>query len=212
MGHNGLVSESVAAALNIELISYVVSRQTLHGEDGPSASPENEVELNTHKDLEGLGLLLGLRLSERLLYRQPSFGEWTPSGVTHFVARTFWKTAFGKKVDRMMHMNDIYFCLIDRSFRWLEGFPKIKGDRTVSTKAVSLSAYAEESVTKDEAASTRDERLGDMPIHKDVLIYTVGILKGLIRVMYPSGPLAIHANINNENETHFVLDFRSTTT
>ncbi|ESL06934.1 hypothetical protein TRSC58_05384, partial [Trypanosoma rangeli SC58] len=109
----------------------------------------------------------------------------------------------------MMHMNDIYFCLIDKDFRWLEGFPKVKGDHIISTTVLLPSAYSEESVTKDEGGSTQDERVGGTPIHKDVLIYTVGILKGLIRVMYPSGHLAIHANLNNENETQFVLDFRT---
>ncbi|EKG07436.1 hypothetical protein TCSYLVIO_001435 [Trypanosoma cruzi] len=211
MSHNGLVSESVVAALNMELISYVVVRHTFRGEDSLIDNSGNEIELNIHKGLEGLGLLVGLRLSERLLYRQPSFGEWTPPGVSQFVARQFWKTAFGKRIDRLMHMNDIYFCLIDKNFRWLQGFPKMRGERIVSTTVLSPYGYSEEAVAEDEGASPRTERLGNVPIHKDVLIYTVGILKGLIRVMYPTGSIEIHANLNNENETQFVLDFRSPT-
>ncbi|KEG10048.1 hypothetical protein DQ04_04251030 [Trypanosoma grayi] len=209
MSHQNLVSESVASTLSVELVSYVIGRHARQGEDNSSDATENEMELSTRKSIEGLGLLVGLRLSERLLYREATIGGLTPLDVTRFIAQQFWKAAFGKKADRMKHMDNIYFCLIESNFRWLEGFSKLRTERAISTVSTYASGVSEGLENSDESTISPKDRIDNSIGHKDVLVYAVGILRGAIQVMYPNGPVKIHANLNNENETTFVLDFRS---
>ncbi|ORC88760.1 uncharacterized protein TM35_000151910 [Trypanosoma theileri] len=211
MAHHTLVSESVVSGLSFELVSYAIRRQSNEMEENSSLAARNEIELNALKDLEGIGLLIGLRLSERLLYREATFGVSTPLDVARFVGQQLWKSAFGKKIDRMKHMDNVYFSLIDNNFRWLQGFSRLKTGYVVSTLVVCPPGYSEGSVASDEASPSRRERIENSPSHKDILVYTVGILRGVTQVLYPHGSIRIHATLNPENETQFILDFRPQT-
>lgn len=211
MSQHGLVSESVVSELSLELVSYTLRGNSQKKEINFCRNKEVDTEFGS-KGIEGLGLLVGLRSAERLLYREATFGGSTPNDVARFVGQHLWKTVFGKKVDRMKHMDKIYFCLIDNNFRWLQGFSDAKSDQIVS----AVDGYPYDSSEKycggDGPTDQGKESGSVLPPDSDVLRYAVSILRGFVQVMYPSGPIKIQASRNEKGETQFVLDFRSVAT
>nr|CCC92453.1 conserved hypothetical protein [Trypanosoma congolense IL3000] len=203
MNQVGFVSESVVTELTVEVVSYV-----LHGVNEKGIQPyEDDIGLNS-KSVEKLGLFVGLRLAERLLYREVAFGGSTPTDVARFIGQHVWRTAFGKKIDRMKHMDKVYFCLIDNNFRWLQGFTSLKAERVVSNTDNFFHEFTGKPGGNSETAVCLAAKTDGLPHHNDVLRYTVGILRGITQIIYPGGTIRIHASRNENAETQFVLDFR----
>jgi hypothetical protein len=81
----------------------------------------NNTELNrgacVEYTLEVMGIHAGARITERLLHREPLV-RYTPLEVTRFVGNQLWRAIFGKKVDKMKHLDNIYFSLVETQFSW----------------------------------------------------------------------------------------------
>ncbi|AYU79219.1 conserved hypothetical protein [Leishmania infantum JPCM5] len=109
-----------------------------------------------------------------------------------------WKAIFGKKVDSIKAIDSIYH-LSDNDFRWLQGFPQLKGQDRVQTLASSEGEGSKDGYT--------EEPVGPVS-HRDVLLYTVGIIKGATHPLLGESSLAVTGTHTKEGETFFTLDFR----
>lgn len=188
------VSEAASSALTLEAITHICSRRLRD-----SANSDDRIAAECEKDhlLERQGIIIGLRLMERLLYREPVFGG-TSTDIVRYVGYTMWKAIFGKKVDSIKAIDSIYH-LSDNDFRWLQGFPQLKGSDRVQTLASS-----EGEGSKDDYM---EEPVGPVS-HRDVLLYTVGIIKGATHPLLRESSLAVTGTHTKEGETFFTLDFR----
>lgn len=192
---NTQVSEAASSALTLEAISQICMGRI---KETDSAEEKLAAECEKNQLLERQGIIVGLRLTERLLYREPFFSG-TPTEVARFVGYTMWKVVFGKKVDSIKCVDNVYH-LTDQDFRWLQGFPKLKEVDRVQTL-----------VTSDDGEGTKESEAEDVTgpvLHKDVLFYTVGLIKGATHPLVGQSSLTISGTYTKEGETFFVLDFR----
>ncbi|CAJ1008978.1 putative Transport protein particle (TRAPP) component [Leishmania naiffi] len=109
-----------------------------------------------------------------------------------------WKAIFGKRVDSIKAIDSVYY-LSDSDFRWLQGFPRLKESDRVQTLANS-----EGEGSKDGYA---EEPVGPVS-HRDVLLYTVGIIKGATHSLLGESSLTVTGTHTKEGETIFTLDFK----
>lgn len=192
---NSQVSEVASSALTLEAILQIC---LLNTKDTDSTEERLAAECEKSQTLERQGIVVGLRLTERLLYREPFFSG-TPVEIARFVGYTMWKVIFGKKVDSIKAIDNVYH-LTDQDFRWLQGFPRLKEADRVQTLATS----DEGEVSKDDVA---EEAPGPV-CHKDVLFYAVGLIRGATHPLVGQGNLTVSGTFTKEGETFFVLDFR----
>ncbi|KAG5477785.1 hypothetical protein LSCM1_05084 [Leishmania martiniquensis] len=188
------VSEAASSALTLEAVTHICSRRLKE-----STSADEQAAADFEKDhlLEQQGIIIGLRLMERLLYREPVF-TGTSTDIVRYVGYTMWKSIFGKKVDSIKTIDNMY-CLSDNDFRWLQGFPQLKESDRVQTLACS------------EGEGSKDgyiEELAGNVSHRDVLLYTVGIIKGATHPLLGESNLTVTGTHTREGETFFTLDFR----
>lgn len=189
------VSEAASSALTLEAIAQICALCTRITD---SAEERLAAECERNQLLERQGIIVGLRLTERLLYREPYFNG-TPTEIARYVGYTMWKIIFGKKVDSIKAIDNMYH-LTDQDFRWLQGFPKLKEADRVQTL-----------VTSDEIEGSKDGDSEDTagPVsHRDVLFYTVGLIKGATHPLIGQSSLTVSGTYTKEGETFFVLDFR----
>ncbi|KAH8605939.1 putative Transport protein particle (TRAPP) component [Trypanosoma vivax] len=207
MNQHLLVSEGVVSTLNMEIISYILGRHAQSKEPLLGCIAERDTELHVLKEIESISLLVGLRLTERLLYREATFSESTPMDIARFVGQSLWKAVFGKRVDRVRHMDKVYFCLIDNNFRWLQGHVRVEDERFVPASC-SFPSHIPGSTASDTTALQK-LRTCSSPLERAVLRYATGILRGAIHLLCRNEHVKIHANRNEKNEVEFVLDFRA---
>ncbi|KPA79199.1 hypothetical protein ABB37_05689 [Leptomonas pyrrhocoris] len=191
----GQVSEAASSALTLEAILQICSFST---KDADNAEVKLAAESEKNQLLERQGIIVGLRLTERLLYREPFFNG-TPTEIARYVGYTVWQVVFGKKVDSIKAIDSMYH-LTDQDFRWLQGFPKLKEMDRVQTL-----------VTSDEGGGSKDtdaEEAAGPVTHRDVLFYMVGLIKGATHPLVGQNNLTISGTYTKEGETFFVLDFR----
>lgn len=189
------VSEAASSALTLEAIQQICS---LSAKEADSTEDKLIAECEKHQLLERQGIIVGLRLTERLLYREPYFSG-TPTEIARYVGYTMWKVVFGKKVDSIKAIDNMYH-LTDQNFRWLQGFPRLKDVDRVQTL-----------VTSDEGEGSKDNDVEEAvgPVSpRDVLFYTVGLIKGATHPLVGQNNLTISGTYTKEGETFFVLDFR----
>ncbi|EPY35729.1 hypothetical protein STCU_00197 [Strigomonas culicis] len=180
------VSESAATSLNLELISYLCK---LSNNGNESALEQDDINTSASirgQMLESQGVLVGLRITERLLTREPLFSG-SPTDVCRFIGNNLWKAMFSKRIDSIK-MSDNVFHFRDKGHRWLEGFPK-----------------ADELMTNNGESAAKSDSIG----RKDVLKYIIGVLKGSTHLLYNGQPVSIRANCTADGDTHFVLSFNS---
>lgn len=177
------VSELTASCFVGEMIAFSYSSLTM--EDATAR------ETKGAEALEAQGIAIGLRLAERLVYREASILQ-DPLSIARYLGSTLWKALFGKSIDTLKSVDNIFY-LVDKNFRWLEGFPKLQDTERIQSTAI-LSMNASES--------------SDAVDHKNVLIYMVGILKGVTHIITES-PVFIHANFSQDEGASFVLDFQA---
>jgi trafficking protein particle complex subunit 6 len=189
------VSEAASSALTIEAILQICAFCS-KGTD--SAEEKAAAECEKNRVLERQGIIVGLRLTERLLYREPFFNG-TPTEIARYVGYTMWKVIFGKKVDSIKTIDNM-FHLTDQDFRWLQGFPKLKESDRVQTLVTS---------DEGEGSKEKDAEENAGPIsHRDVLFYAVGLIKGAVHPLVGRSNLTVSGTYTKEGETFFVLDFR----
>lgn len=191
------VSESASSAITRELVAYSSSR----GQADKNAEYETEsawlsARLASIQSLKAQGIMVGLRLAERLLFREPAFGG-SPVESVRFVGFVLWRAVFGKKIDSLKAIENSYY-LSDTDFRWLQGFSKVIGTGEISS--LSLETEGEKSSTLKDA---EDPYAG----HKDILMYTVGIIEGAIEVLQCGCTVSVHATLSADDETQFVITF-----
>ncbi|KAG5503474.1 hypothetical protein JKF63_05613 [Porcisia hertigi] len=188
------VSEAASSALTLEVISLICSRRL---KESPSCDERIEADYKKDRLLERQGIIIGLRLMERLLYREPVFGG-TSADIVRYVGYTMWKAIFGKNVDSIRVVDTMYH-LSDNDFRWLQGFPRLKDSDRVQT------------LTSSEGESSKEGH-AEEPVgivsHRDVLLYTTGIIKGATHSLLGKSRLAVTGTHTKEGETFFTLDFR----
>lgn len=192
-----LVSESATSALIAEGIRYY-SDQRKDGTPGQRDEPGGAVYALSSQSLERQGVLVGLRLTERLLYREPSFGG-TALDIARFVGFTLWRAVFGKKVDSLKSIGSTYY-LSDDSFKWLQGYEQLRGpDRIYNNSA------ATDTELVDESSASGDEvkYIG----HRNVLSYTVGLIKGSVHLLLERKDANVYASFSKSNETQVVIEF-----
>lgn len=194
-GRVSQVSEAASSALTVEAITYICSRKPCRA-DG--ADDREAVEFEKDRLLERQGVVIGLRLTERLLYREPVFGG-TPIDIVRYVGYTMWKVIFGKKVDSIKAIDSMYH-LSDNDFRWLQGFPRLKEADRVQTLATSGDG---DGPKPDQV----EERAGPVA-HRDVLLYTVGVIKGATHPLLGQSCVTVTGTHTKEGETFFTLDFQ----
>ncbi|GET88974.1 hypothetical protein, conserved [Leishmania tarentolae] len=188
------VSEAASSALTLAAITHICSRRL-----GNYTNSDERVaaEYEKYHLLERQGVIIGLRLMERLLYREPVFGR-TSTDIARYVGYTMWKAIFGKKVDSIKAIDSTYH-LSDNNFRWLQGFPQLKTSDCVQTLESS----------EDDGSTDRytEEPVGSVS-HRDVLLYTVGIIKGATHRLLGESSFSVTGTHTKEGETFFSLDFR----
>lgn len=178
------VSESASTCLNLELISYLCK---LSNSGNESALEQEDISASASirgQLLESQGVLVGLRITERLLAREPLFGG-EPADVARFIGNNLWRAMFSKRMDSIK-MSDDVFHFREKNQRWLEGFPK----------ADDVLANNGENVVKSDSIG-----------RKDVLKYITGILKGSTHILYNGRPVSIRTNCTADGDTHFILSF-----
>lgn len=178
------VSESASTCLNLELISYLCK---LSNSGNENAVEQDDISTSASirgHFLESQGVVVGLRVTERLLTREPLFGG-APADVARFIGNNLWRAMFGKRMDSIK-MSDDVFHFREKYQRWLEGFPK--ADELLSNNG--------ENVVKPDSIG-----------RKDVLKYITGILKGATHILYNGQPVSIRANCTADGDTHFILSF-----
>ncbi|KPI83526.1 hypothetical protein ABL78_7442 [Leptomonas seymouri] len=189
------VSEAASSALTLEAILHICS---LSSRDADSTEEKFATEFEKNQLLERQGIIVGLRLTERLLYREPFFNG-APTEIARYVGYTMWKVIFGRKVDSIKSIDNVYH-LTDLDFRWLHGFPKLEGAERVQTLATSDEGEGSKDTDTEEAAG---------PVtHRDILFYTVGIIKGATYPLVGKNNLLVSGVYTKEGETFFTLDFR----
>nr|CAJ2473707.1 unnamed protein product [Leishmania braziliensis]CAJ2474221.1 unnamed protein product [Leishmania braziliensis] len=188
------VSEAASSVLTLEAITHLCSRSVKE-----STSSDERIVAGYEKDylLERQGVIIGLRLIERLLYREPVFGG-TSTDIVRYVGFTMWKAIFGKRVDSIKAIDSVYY-LSDSDFRWLQGFPRLKESDRVQTLANSEGEGSKDGYT--------EEPVGPVS-HRDVLLYTVGIIKGATHSLLGESSLTVTGTHTKEGETIFTLDFK----
>ncbi|KAK7195608.1 Transport protein particle (TRAPP) component [Novymonas esmeraldas] len=192
---SGQVSEAASSALTLEAITHICSQRQ---RDVSSSEEQSAAEYEKDHLLERQGIVIGLRLTERLLYREPVFGG-TATDIVRYVGYTMWKVAFGKKIDSIKAIDNVYH-LSDNDFRWLQGFPRLKTADRVQTLATS-------GESEGSTESTAEEPVGVVS-HRDVLLYAVGLIKGATHRLLSEGCLIVAGTHTKEGETFFTLDFR----
>lgn len=194
------VSESAASALNVELALqscqlWNAEKLVTSEDDGGDRDPGVRLD-----SLQSQGIMVGLRVTERLLYREPVFNG-TPLEVARFVSINLWKAMFGKKVDSLKSIDKV-FHIYDRHFRWLQGFPKLKGVEYVDSITSTLHTKS----TDDGSAQASSQEFDGLP-HKSILVYTVGIIRGAANTLSHGAPVSVVGRFSKDGETHFVLEF-----
>ncbi|KAG5500779.1 hypothetical protein JIQ42_04804 [Leishmania sp. Namibia] len=188
------VSEAASSALTLEVVTHICSRRL---KECTSSDEQATAEYEKDYFLERQGIIIGLRLMERLLYREPVFGG-TPTDIVRYVGYMMWKAIFGKKVDSIKVIDSIYY-LSDNDFRWLQGFPHLKESDRIQTLASSEGEGSKEGCAEELAGNVS---------HRDVLLYTVGIIKGATHPLLGESNLTVTGTHTKDGETFFTLDFR----
>lgn len=189
------VSEAASAALTLQAITYICEVKTKADDDDQDLLAN---EFARFQLLEKQGIMIGLKLTERLLHREPFFsGKLTD--IACYVGYTLWKVIFGKKIDSIKVLDHVYH-LSDNDFKWLQGFPRLKDVDRVQTLASSL----EDETVKEQPSGGQSGSVR----HKDVLIYATGIIKGATYSLIKGNNLTVSGTHTKDGETFFLLDFR----
>lgn len=193
------VNESASSALTRELILYASNRaQTLLSGEEMTDSAWLSFHIASVQSLKAQGVIVGLRLAERLLYREPAFGG-SPLEIARFIGFTLWRAVFGRKVDSIKAIDSSYF-LSDSGFCWLQGYPRVGASDEVNS--LSIDQLCEKDWNLEDKGAA-DEYAG----HREVLTYTVGIIEGAIEVLLSGGNVSVRGSFSSEGETRFILEF-----
>ncbi|CUG88576.1 transport protein particle (TRAPP) component, putative [Bodo saltans] len=169
--------------------------------------------------LETMGTHAGCRITERLLHREPLV-RYTPLEVTRFVGNQLWRAIFGKKVDKMKHLDNIYFSLVETQLPWHRcptqptlthdgssgatrggGVPSTAGSPLTSAPApggpIIAPGYSVDGalididVAKQHSRALVEQAQRQLPMPKDVLLYLQGVLVGVVDTLLGPGSQAL---------------------
>lgn len=190
------VNESVTSAVTRELVLHASSRgQDALGSDGMTDSAWLSSRIASIQSLKAQGVMVGIRLAERLLYRDAAFGG-SPLEIARFIGFTLWRAVFGKKVDSIKAIENSYF-LSDTGFRWLQGFSRVGDSGEISSLSIDgVDGNLGEKGIADEYAG-----------HKDVLTYMVGIIEGATEILLSGGTVSVKGTFSSEGVAQFTLEF-----
>ncbi|CCW62597.1 unnamed protein product [Phytomonas sp. EM1] len=195
-----LVNESVSSFLTTEIVGYFSERaKNVKPDASITKRLPTLMNFSTLTSLENQGVLVGLKLTERLLYREPLFGGM-PLDIARFVGLSLWKAVFGKKVGSVKMVDKIFY-LSDSNFKWLLGYSKLSEVDRIYTTAIVDSEGSNE-------LGFSLQRGDDNMRHRCVLMYTVGLIKGCVHTLSEGAEVRVSGTYSKEGESQFVLDFK----
>lgn len=205
---------------------------TRSGGGGVGGVADNGGSANVEYVLETMGVHAGLRITERLLFREPLV-RYTPLEVTRFVGNQLWRAIFGKKVDKMKHLDNIYFSLVESQFAWhrcsMAAAAATSSSSSAGTAAVGnqqggghqnaflsvAPGFSADGTVMDleaarrEASAQLENAQRQLPTPKDVLLYLQGVIVGAVDTLLGPGSQAIvGSQIVSGADVQFILDFR----
>lgn len=187
--------------------------------------------------LESMGIHAGQRMTERLLHREPLV-RYTPLEITRFVGGQLWRAMFGKKVDRMKHLDSIYFSLVESNFvlhrcctpstassgasptgsKQTSGGASAGGSAAavgLAPSAVVAPGYSADGTLLDADAAVREAKavveksVREVPTPRDMLLFTQGVLRGVVEtLMGPGNGAVVLSQTSGLTDAQFILDFR----
>ncbi|CCW65968.1 unnamed protein product [Phytomonas sp. Hart1] len=194
------VNESLSSFLTAEIIVYFSERaRNLKFDESNARHLPTLMNFSITASLENQGVLVGLRLTERLLYHEPLFGG-LPLNIARFVGLSFWKAVFGKKIDSVKMVDNVFY-LSDNNFKWLLGYPRLSRTDRIYTATIADSEEGEElgySLQKGD----------DDMRHRCVLMYTVGLIKGCVHTLSEGAEVRVSGTHSKEGESQFLLEFK----
>jgi hypothetical protein len=169
--------------------------------------------------LETMGTHAGCRITERLLHREPLV-RYTPLEVTRFVGNQLWRAIFGKKVDKMKHLDNIYFSLVEAQLPWHRcptlsttttsphdaagagvrggghpgsqlGSPPPPGGPIIAPGYSVDGALIDIEVARQHSRALVEQAQRQLPMPKDVLLYLQGVLVGVVDTLLGPGSQAL---------------------
>jgi hypothetical protein len=169
--------------------------------------------------LETMGSHAGCRITERLLHREPLV-RYTPLEVTRFVGNQLWRAIFGKKVDKMKHLDNIYFSLVEAQLPWHRcptlsttttsphdaagagvrggghpgsqlGSPPPPGGPIIAPGYSVDGALIDIEVARQHSRALVEQAQRQLPMPKDVLLYLQGVLVGVVDTLLGPGSQAL---------------------
>ena len=206
---------------------------TIHIEPDPTALIPDPADLTASVSLEKMGIGSGMRMTERLLIRE-GLMTYSPMETMRFIGYSLWRSIFEKKIDKMKHMDNVYFSLLDNNFAWLRNSKRPSAHSSSVGGAASLpSANAKDAANQGHtlivapgftadgqlltaegmaklSEQAKEQSSSEFPNAQEILAFTVGILRGVVAVLLgPHTPVVVTSQVlGPSNEVQFIVDFR----